>query len=89
VISRSSGIDASNYYVIGAITKNVRMLKVNSYNGTVWGGESAVKTLYMIYGGAYSRYIVKAINSLTELNWFDGINTVACAIGAAVAFIRE
>lgn len=78
-----------NYYVIGAITKNVRMLKVNSFDGSVWGTESAVKTLYMIYAGAYSRYIVKAINSLGELHWFDGINTIACAIGANVALIRE
>lgn len=43
----------------------------------------------MIYAGAYSRYIVKAINSLGELHWFDGINTIACAIGANVALIRE
>jgi len=43
----------------------------------------------MIYAGAYYRYIVKAINSLTELHWFDGINSVACAIGANVALIRE
>lgn len=89
VIQRQNAVDPVNYYVIGAITKNVRMLKVNSFDGSVWGTESAVKTLYMIYAGAYSRYIVKAINSLGELHWFDGINTIACAIGANVALIRE
>lgn len=89
VIQRQNAVDPVNYYVIGAITKNVRMLKVNAHNGTVWWTESAVQTLYMIYAGAYSRYIVKAINSLGELHWFDGINTIACAIGANVALIRE
>lgn len=36
VIQRVNSVDPVNYYVIGAITKNVRMLKVNTYNGTVW-----------------------------------------------------
>lgn len=36
VIQRQNAVDPVNYYVIGAITKNVRMLKVNTYNGTVW-----------------------------------------------------
>jgi hypothetical protein len=89
VIQRQNAVDPVNYYVIGTITKNVRMLKINSHNGTSWQTESAVKTFYMIYTGAYSRYIVKAINSLTELNWFDGINTAVVALWWAVALIRE
>ena len=49
VIQRQNSVDPVNYYVIGTITKNVRMLKINSHNGTSWQTESAVKTFYMIY----------------------------------------
>lgn len=71
VIQRQNEVDPSNYYILGGVTRNVRMLKVNSHNGTSWQTESAVISLYMIYGGAYSRYIVKCVSNLTELNWFD------------------
>jgi len=90
VLQRSASVDIINYYVISTITKNVRMLKINSHNGTSWQTESAVKTFYMIYGWAYSRYVVKANATYSELNWVDWINTlVVSAVGAAVALTRE
>lgn len=89
VIQRQNAVDPVNYYVIGAVTKNVRMLKVNSHNGTAWQTESAVQSIYMVYAWAYSRYIVKSISSMIELNWVDGIVIATVALWAVCKINRE
>ena len=88
VIQRVNAVDPANYYIIWGVSRNVRFLKVNSYNAS-WGTASATTSIYFSYTWAYSKYVVKAISNLVELNWFDWIAVSTVAIWALVKLNRE
>lgn len=90
VIQRQGVLDASNYYFVVAVTKNVRCFKRNVHNGTSWWTASNVASLYVwAIAWVYTKVVVKTVANLTELAAFDWIATSTVSLWASTKINRE
>lgn len=73
VISRSAGLDVSNYYFVQGISRNTRSFQSSLYN-TSYAAYTGTNMIYLSYAGAYSTVAVK-----TNATNADNVNYVGIA----------